>query len=45
MKKIFTLPSCFFFGMVAALNLEELDSIVPRDTIFLIQDFDWMLKI
>jgi hypothetical protein len=27
------------------LYLEELDCFMPRDTILLIQDFDWMLRV
>jgi hypothetical protein len=42
-KEFFTLPSGFFFGMVAPLHLEELDSFALGDTVFLIQDLDQML--
>jgi hypothetical protein len=36
MKKVLTFPNFFFFGVVAPLNLEELDHFVPCDTILLI---------
>jgi hypothetical protein len=35
--EIFTLPSYFFFGMVAPLNLVEFDDLAPCDTILLIR--------
>jgi hypothetical protein len=35
-EEIFTLPSCFFFSMIALVNLEELDGLMPCDTILLI---------
>jgi hypothetical protein len=44
MEKFFTLPRCFFFGVIAPFNLEELD-FWQYDTILLIQDFDGMLKV
>jgi hypothetical protein len=40
MKKVLFFPSCFFFGMIAPLDLEELDGFTPCDTILLIQDLD-----
>jgi hypothetical protein len=43
MEKVLTFPSCILFSVVAPLDLEELDGFTPRDTILLIQDFDWML--
>jgi hypothetical protein len=43
-KKVLAFSSCFFFSVVAPLYLEELDYFTPRDTILLIQDFDWVLK-
>jgi hypothetical protein len=45
MEEVFTLPSCFFFGMVAPLNLEELDRLATCDMILLIHDFDRVLGI
>jgi hypothetical protein len=45
MKKVLAFPSFFFFGVVAPLDLEELDCFTPRDTILLIQDFDWVLRV
>jgi hypothetical protein len=45
MEEIFTLPSGFFFGMVAPLHLEELDNFAPVDMTFLIQDLDRMLGV
>jgi hypothetical protein len=45
MDEFFTLPSGLFFSMVAPLYLEELDSLVPCDTVLLIQDLDWMLEV
>jgi hypothetical protein len=45
MEEVFAFPSCFFFGVVAPLYLEELDYFTPRDTILLIQDLDWVLGV
>jgi hypothetical protein len=45
MEEVFTLPSGFFFGVVAPLHFEELDSFAPCDTVLLIQDLDRMLRI
>jgi hypothetical protein len=39
-EEIFTLPYCFFFRMVAPLNLVELDRLAPCDTTLLVQDLD-----
>jgi hypothetical protein len=44
-KQVLTFPSCFFFSVVAPLDLEELDGFTPRDTMLLIQDFDWMIEV
>jgi hypothetical protein len=43
-EEIFTFPRCFFFSMIAPLNIKELDCLAPHDMILLIQDFDKMLK-
>jgi hypothetical protein len=45
LKKVLAFPSCFFFCVVAPLDLEELDGFTPHDTILLIQDFDWVLRV
>jgi hypothetical protein len=46
MKKVLTFPRFFFFfGVVAPLYLKEFDGFMPCDTILLIQDFDWMLRV
>jgi hypothetical protein len=45
MKKVIAFPCCFFFGMIASLDLEELDGFMCGDMILLIQDFDWMLGV
>jgi hypothetical protein len=45
MKKFLAFPCCFFFGVVAPLDLEELEGFMPRDMILLIQDFDWVLRV
>jgi hypothetical protein len=44
-EKILAFPSCFFFGVITLLYLEELDCFTPGDTILLIQDFDWVLEV
>jgi hypothetical protein len=44
-KKILAFPSFFSFSEVALLDLEELDSFTPCDTILLIQDFDGVLRV
>jgi hypothetical protein len=44
-EKVFTLPRGLFFGMIAPLYLEELNHLAPHDTVLLIQDLDWMLRI
>jgi hypothetical protein len=44
-EKVLTFPCFFFFRVVAPLDLKELDCFMPRDTIFLIQDFDWVLGV
>jgi hypothetical protein len=31
--------------VVSPLYLEELDYFMPRDTILLIEDFDWVLRV
>jgi hypothetical protein len=41
-KKLLAFQSCLFFRVAAPLYLEELDCFIPRDTIFLIQDLDWL---
>jgi hypothetical protein len=43
MEEVLIFPSCFFFGVIAPLYLEELDCFTPRDTILLIQDLDRVL--
>jgi hypothetical protein len=45
MKNVLAFPSCFFFIVLARLNLQELDRLTPCDTIFLVQDFDWVLGV
>jgi hypothetical protein len=45
MKKVIAFPCGLFFGVVAPLHLEELDSLPLRDTIFLIQYLERMLWI
>jgi hypothetical protein len=45
MKEILTFPCCFFLSVVGPLYLEELYHFTPRDTILLIQDFDWVLGV
>jgi hypothetical protein len=45
MKEVLTFPHCFFFSMIAPLNVEELDNLAPCDTILLIQDLDGVLGI
>jgi hypothetical protein len=45
MEEFFTFLSGFFFGMVAPLHLEELNSFTLGDTAFLIQDLDRMLRV
>jgi hypothetical protein len=45
MEEFLTLPSGLFFGMVASLYLEELDSITPHDMVLLIQDLDRRLGV
>jgi hypothetical protein len=44
-KEIFTLPYCFFFRMVAPLNLLEFDRLAPCDMTLLVQDLDRMFGI
>jgi hypothetical protein len=44
-KKVLAFPSCLLFSVVAPLYLEELDYFTPHDTILLIQDFDWVLRV
>jgi hypothetical protein len=44
-KKVLAFLSYFFFSVVAPLYLEELDCFTPRDTILLIQDFDWVIEV
>jgi hypothetical protein len=45
MKDVLAFPGRFFFRVVAPLYLEELDCFMPRDTILLIQDLDWVLGV
>jgi hypothetical protein len=45
MKKVLAFPCCLFFSVVAPLDLEQHDCSTPHDTILLIQDFDWMLRV
>jgi hypothetical protein len=45
MKEVIAFPGCFLLSVVAPLYLEELDSFTPCDTIFLIQDLDWVLRV
>jgi hypothetical protein len=45
MKQILAFPCIFFFGMIAPMYLEELDHLAPHDTIFFIQDLDWVLGV
>jgi hypothetical protein len=44
-KEVLAFPSRFFFRVIAPLYLEELDCFMPRDTILLIQDLDWVLGV
>jgi hypothetical protein len=44
-EELFTFPCCFFFDMIAPLNLKELDFLTSHDTILLIQDFDRKLRV
>jgi hypothetical protein len=44
-KNVLAFPSCFFLLVVSPLYLEELDYFMPRDTILLIEDFDWVLRV
>jgi hypothetical protein len=44
-EEVLIFPCCFFFRVVAPLYLEELDCFMPRDTIFLIQDHDWVFGV
>jgi hypothetical protein len=41
-EEIFTFSCCFFCGVVAPLDLKELDRLAPYDTTLLIQDLDRM---
>jgi hypothetical protein len=43
-EKILAFPS-YFFIVIAPLYLEELECLTPSDTIFLIQDLDWVLRV
>jgi hypothetical protein len=45
MEEVLAFPSCFFFRVIAPLYLEELNYFMPRDTILLIQDLDWVLGV
>jgi hypothetical protein len=45
MEEVLTLPSCFFFRVIAPLYLEELDCFMSRDIILLIQNLDWVLEV
>jgi hypothetical protein len=45
MEEVFTLPHCFFLGMIAPLDLKELNRHAPCDMILLIQDPDGVLEI
>jgi hypothetical protein len=44
-KKVLAFPCCFFFRVIAPLYLEELDYFTPHDTILLIQDLEWVLRV
>jgi hypothetical protein len=44
-EEIFTLPCCFFFRMVAPLDLVELDRLASYDMTLLVQDLDRMFRI
>ena len=44
-KTSFSLPSCFFFGMVRPLDFEELDGLVAGFPFRFIQDADRMLAV
>jgi hypothetical protein len=41
-KRVLIEKVASFFDVVAILDLEELDGFTPRDSILLIQDFDWV---
>jgi hypothetical protein len=45
MKTVLTFPCCFFFRVVAPLYHEELDFLLPHDTILLIQDLDGVFEV
>jgi hypothetical protein len=40
MEEILTFPCCFFCGVVAPLDLKELDHLAPCDTTLFIQDLN-----
>jgi hypothetical protein len=44
-EKIFALLCCFFYRMVAPLDLVELGHLTPCDMTLLIQDLDQVLRI
>nr|AAQ56516.1 hypothetical protein OSJNBa0079E14.18 [Oryza sativa Japonica Group] len=44
-KLVFTLPSSFFFGVVAPLDLAKTDYSVPGPALHGVQDFHWLLHI
>jgi hypothetical protein len=45
MEKIFSLPCCFLYGVVAPLDLVELDRLAPCDMTLLVQDLNRMFRI
>jgi hypothetical protein len=45
MKKFLSLPCSLLLGMVAPLNLIEVNHSMPHDSVLLIQNLHWMLRI
>jgi hypothetical protein len=45
MKEVLAFLSRFFLRVIAPLYLEEVYCFTPRDTILLIQDLDWVLRV
>jgi hypothetical protein len=43
LQLVFALPSSFFFGVVAPLDLAKTDYPVPGPALHNIQDFHWLL--
>jgi hypothetical protein len=42
---VFTLPSSFFFGVVAPLDLAKTDYPVPGHALHGVQNFHWLLQV